>query len=110
MTCPKCGNVEVRWHGSLQRMEWVKRRPWSWLAPRGVILAVELSCGKCAYAFVARPDGSWEPAPIQAAYDLLRDAQARVVEAGKGPSPDKEATREPKPMARPAPDPRVRKR
>ena len=113
ITCPRCGSIHIRVHAPLQRIVWGKKHAlWGPVVPRGTTAALEVSCGNCSFAFVSKPDGSFEQAPIQAAYDALMATQKAVLDAkakDKGPSSDKEA-RPSRPMARPAPDPRVKPR
>jgi hypothetical protein len=104
--CPACGSTEVRTHATRYSLWWERR--WRWfgpVVPRYAPRAVECSCGPCLYAFVVWPDRI-EAAPVQKAYDSLAAAQKAVVQA---PAPELEK-KKPPPAARPAPDPRVRKR
>ena len=110
IVCPKCGSVQLRAHGSIQRIVWGSRHPfWGPVVPRGTTVAIEVSCGQCMYAFTSFPDGSFKQAPLQQAFDTLSAAQKAVAGKGLNEGKDAEAQR-PRPQARPAPDPRIRKR
>ena len=105
--CPQCQSREVRVHGSVCELTFVRR--WRFLGrivPRIGTVALECSCSKCLYAFIAREDGT-SPAPRQDAYDQLRNARSLVGPDKNGGEPQR---REPTPMPRPAPDPRALKR
>lgn len=110
--CPACGASGVRAHATLKHVSW-GRRFWTWdpILPIAKIIAVELSCGTCYHAFVSWPDGSTNPAPNQAAHDALIAAQRAVIggSGGTGQTSEQDA-RPSRPQARPAPDPRSRKR
>lgn len=108
--CPRCSSVHLRAHAPIQRIEWRKRHGWfGAVVPRGTTVAVELSCGDCLHAFTSFPDGSFKQAPLQQAYEALAAAQKQLAE--KGPNDGKDAEARPsRPQARPAPDPRQRKR
>ena len=105
-SCPRCGNNELRVHGSRCHVSWEKR--WRWtgpLVPRYRPVASEVSCAACLYAFVVWPERI-EPAPTQQAHDMLAEALKQARQAAVEPPEPKKAT----PQARPAPDPRTRRR
>lgn len=108
IVCPRCGSVHLLAHAPIQCIVWRKRRWWGAVVPVGTTVGLQVSCASCMYAFVSKPDGSSEPVAAQAAYDALAAAQKAAAKE-KGPASDKEAPKS-RPMARPAPDPRVRPR
>lgn len=105
-SCPRCGNNELRVHGTRCHVSW-GRRWWFTgpLVPRYRPVAAEVSCGTCLYAFAVWPERI-EPAPTQHASDLLAEA---MKQARQAPAEAPE-TKKPPPVARPAPDPRVKRR
>lgn len=113
--CPKCGSIELRAHGSRVHVAFVKQ--WRWfgpLVPRITPVAVDASCANCLYAFTVRESGISE-APLQTAHDQLREIQAGLKAAkatqGTGRNSSDEDKPQARPMqARPAPDPRVKRR
>lgn len=112
IVCPACGSVHLRAHASIQRIVWGRRsRFWGPVVPKGTTVGIEVSCGDCLHAFTSYPDGSFKQAPMQQAWELLSAARSKVMVAGKGPNDGKDAEARPsRPQARPAPDPRSRKR
>ena len=105
--CPKCRSSELHVHGTRVRVEWRPRFGWfGRMATRAQVVGLDLSCGDCYFAFVSRPDGL-EDAPLQTAW------KGRVVPEANGPAlsaVNDEEKPAPRQVARPAPDPRVRRR
>ena len=110
ISCPKCGNNQIRVHGALQVVEWARLRWFGPVVPRGTTVAVECSCGNCLCAFTAKRDGSVVVAPLQQAHDALRMAQERLSTPPEGKGQTEKEAQPARPQARPAPDPRNRKR
>lgn len=111
IACPKCGSQEIRFHGVRQKVRW-SRPLFSFQRPRlrTAVVAVDLSCGDCFYAFVSRPSGITD-APLQAAHDQLQEIRAglKAAAAGSKTKPDEKPQGKVAVMPRLAPDPRVRK-
>lgn len=111
-TCPECQSVEFRVHGSLSLLEWRPRwfGLWGRKVPRVTVQAMECSCAVCHTAYHVR-EHSATKAPFQQAAEALQAAQRKLASLGapdKGPTENNE--RKPQPQARPAPDPRVKRR
>ena len=111
MICPKCSSSELRVHGARVEVGW--RRRWGWFGrwvPRIATRGLDVSCADCMFAFVSRREGITD-APLQTAFDSLKAVQA----ARNGPIPaappkEEEPAPAPRNIARPAGDPRVRRR
>lgn len=108
ISCPECGSNVVRIHGALQNIEWVKT--WTGrMVPRGTVIAHEVSCADCVTAYTAHRDGRCIRTPMQQAADMLKAAMAKAAEVNaNGGTPQKEKA-SPRPMPRPAGDPRVKR-
>lgn len=108
ISCAKCGSAELLVMRTRLHVDFVKR--WFGLfggrVPRMRVNTLDLVCSECLYAFIANPKRVIE-APSQAAHDELR-----AIQAGRnGPAPDaKEPAQTRSLPARPAGDPRVRRR
>lgn len=106
--CPKCGCAEARIHASLVNISMVKERGWFGReVPRGTLRGLECSCAECLSTFVVQDGGAFLT-PTQKAYDALRSAQQAAVSTEKGPPPKSEAAA--RTQARPAPDPRTKRK
>ena len=111
-TCPKCRSDELRVHGSRSHVSYRPR--WGIFGPSKPsirVVALDLSCAECFYAFTLRESGISD-APLQTAYQQLAEARNGLsLVKGKGrQSSDDEEQPAPVKMPRPAPDPRNRKR
>lgn len=108
MICPKCSCSEVRVHGQRVHIDYVRR--WGFfgrIVPRVAIRAFECSCGDCLFAFTVRPGGISE-APVQSAFNELQElGRQRAAAQRNGEEPKTPAPRN---IARPAGDPRVKRR
>ena len=112
ISCPECGTNVVRVHGIHQHLEWVRKHwwaPWEPMVPRGTVTAHDISCPNCLTTYVAHRDGRCIRTPMQQAADMLKAAMAKAAEvSANGGAPPKEKAA-PRPMPRPAGDPRVKR-
>ena len=116
--CPKCGSIEQRIHGTLNEVAFVKRwRVFGRLVPRVRARAMELSCYHCNATFRLAANGAVELTPLQTAYEQLQvirgELKGLAENAARGTG--RESSDEDKPLARanvarPAADPRVKRR
>lgn len=110
--CPECQSVEFRVHGSLSLIEF---KPWFFgllgrKVPRVTQRAIEASCAVCHTAYHVR-EHSAVKAPFQQASDLLKQAQQKIASlSGHEKGQTETSTQPTRPQARPAPDPRVRRK
>lgn len=113
ISCAKCGSAELLVMRTRLHVDFVRR--WFGLlgkrVPRMRVNTLDLVCSECLYAFVANPKRVIE-APSQAAHDQLLAIQRSGVAV---PPVERNGEEAPKPPprslpARPASDPRVRRR